>query len=190
MNLAGENSAKPRRPLGCRLLRWAEHLLACIGLCFLIYTFCFESIVMTSESMAPTLQGTSYQNGDRILVEKVTKNLRKPKRWEIYFLYDAEGTPVAKRIVGLPGEKVSVKNNKICINGTPVEPPQALQTLKYYAMGNLSRGREVECGSGFFVLGDDSKDSYDSRYLGPVSATQLRGRVWCIVWPPSHYGFL
>src|SRR5690242_19966272 len=101
-----------------RILRWIEHVLAGVGLCFIIYRFCFEMIVMTSDSMKPALQGTSYENGDRILVEKVTKHWRSPKRWEVYFMYDAEGTPVAKRIVGLPGEKVSVKDNQVRINGT------------------------------------------------------------------------
>jgi signal peptidase I len=173
-----------------RILRWIERALAGVGLCFLIYTFCFQLIVMTSDSMKPTLQGTSYENGDRILVEKVTKHWRRPKRWEVYFMYDAEGTPVAKRIVGLPGEKISVKKNQVRINGAPITPPPELKNLKYYPMGNVAAGREVECGTGFFVLGDDSKDSYDSRYLGPVSSSQLRGRVWCIVWPRSRCGFL
>jgi signal peptidase I len=173
-----------------KFFRWVEHVLAAVGLCFLIYWFCFETIVMTSDSMKPALQGTSYENGDRVLVEKVTKHWRSPRRWEIYFMYDAEGTPVAKRIVGLPGERVSVKDNQVRINGAAVEPPAGLKNLKYYPMGNLAAGREVKCGTGFFVLGDDSKDSYDSRYLGPVRSSQLRGRVWCILWPRSRQRFL
>src|SRR6476659_5989692 len=111
--MTGEGSLKQPRAAVRKLLRWAEHVLACIGLSFLIYTFCFESIVMTSGSMAPSLQGTSSENGDRILVEKVTKHWRSPRRWEIYFMFDAEGTPVAKRIVGLPGERLTVKNSQV-----------------------------------------------------------------------------
>ena len=140
--------------------------------------------------MAPTLRGTSYQNGDRILVEKVTGLWRAPKRWEIYFLYDAEGTPVAKRVIGLPGEKVSVKDNRVCINGREIQTPLRVQSLKYYARGNLVGGREVDCGEGFFVMGDDSKDSWDSRYLGPVSKTQFRGRAWCILSPLDRFRLL
>jgi len=145
---------------------------------------------MTSGSMSPALQGTSYENGDRILVEKVTGWFRAPRRWEIYFLYDAEGTPVAKRIVGLPGEKISIKENGLYVNGVEIHPPERLQSLKYYPLGNLARGGEIECGKDYFVLGDDSKDSYDSRFLGPVKSAQLRGRAWCILWPPSRAGFV
>jgi signal peptidase I len=173
-----------------KLLRWVERFFAIIGLCFIIYHLTFELTVMTSDSMSPALQGTSYENGDRILVEKVTRCFRAPKRWEIYFLYDSEGTPVAKRIVGLPGEKISIKGNGICINGIEIQPPRWLQSLRYYPIGNLARGREVDCGKNYFVLGDDSQDSYDSRFLGPVTSAQLRGRAWCILWPLGRAGFV
>ena len=173
-----------------KVLRWAERFFAVIGLCFVIYHVGFRLTVMTSGSIAPALQGTSYENGDRILVEKVTGWFRAPKRWEIYFLYDAEGTPVAKRIVGLPGEKISIKEYGVYVNGVEIQPPERLQSIKYYPLGNLARGREIECGNDYFVLGDDSKDSYDSRFLGPVKSAQLRGRAWCILWPLSRVGFV
>ena len=91
-----------------KVWRWTEHLLAALGLAFLVYHFCFEYTVIVSESMAPALKGTSLETGDGLLVEKVTGRFRSPRRWEIYFFYDSEGNPVAKRIVGLPGEKLSL----------------------------------------------------------------------------------
>lgn len=173
-----------------KLLRWTEHVLAGIGLCFLVYHLCFEVTVMTTDSMAPALLGTSYDNGDRILVEKVTRCFRAPRRWEIYFFYNEEGTPVAKRVVGLPGEKISIKDKRVCINGVPINLPARLKDRKYYPFGNLSAGREVDCGPGYYVLGDDSRDSYDSRFVGPIKKHQLRGRVWCILYPFSRFSFL
>src|SRR6266567_2110617 len=135
------NGPVPRSRLS-KLLRWGERMLAVAGLCFVLWHLCFELVVMTTDSMSPTLRGTSYQNGDRIVVEKVTRWFRSPRRWEIYFLYDAEGTPVAKRIVGLPGERISLKENRICANGKEVPRPAQLKSLNYYAYGNLSGGRE------------------------------------------------
>ena len=145
---------------------------------------------MTSGSMSPTLKGTSYENGDRIVLEKVTGWFRSPKRWEIHFFYNDEGIPVTKRIVGLPGETISVKHERIYINGQEILLPPGLRHLKYLAEGNLAAGREVNCGKGFYVLGDDSGDSYDSRFTGPVTPERFRGRVWCIVWPKSRMGFV
>ena len=171
-------------------LRWAERVLALVGLCFIIYRLGFEVMVMTSDSMSPTLRGNAYDNGDRILVEKVTGWFRRPHRWEIYFFYDAEGTPVAKRIVGLPGEKISIRQQRIYINGSEIQPPERLRFLKFYPFGNLLGGKEADCGSGYYVLGDDSRDSYDSRYLGPVAGSRFRGRVWCILGPRGRRGFV
>jgi signal peptidase I len=172
------------------MLRWGEHLFACIGVCFVLYHLAFESTVMTSDSMAPTLQGTSYENGDRILLEKVSGYFRAPRRWEIYFYYNSEGTPVAKRVVGLPGERISIRKNRIYINGTELEPPGQLREIKYYDYGELANGREVDCGHAYFMLGDASADSFDSRFTGLVMKNQFRGRAWLIAWPRAHFGFV
>ncbi len=140
--------------------------------------------------MSPTLRGNSVEDGDRILVEKVTGWFRQPKRWEIYWFYNAEGIPVAKRIVGLPGEKISIRENNVCINGNEIQRPASLTFLKYYPFGSLSAGREISCGDGYFVLGDDSRDSFDSRFEGPVRRERFRGRAWCILGPAARVGFV
>lgn len=178
----------PERKWWRKALRWAEHILAFVGGCFIISHLAFEFTVMTSGSMAPTLQGDSYANGDRILIEKVSGWLRSPKRWEVHFFYNEEGLPVAKRILGLPGEKVAVKKNRIFIDGKEIERPEWLRGIKYLDAGNLSGGREVECGTGYYVLGDDSRDSYDSRFTGPVPPSDFRGRAAFVYWPRSRMG--
>ena len=187
---ATPRSHTPQTSRSRRLLRFVEHLLAVSGLCFLIYHLCFEYTVMTSGSMSPALQGDSFETGDGILLEKVSRWFRSPRRWEIYHFYNSDGTPVAKRIVGLPGEKLSMKGNQLLINGQPLTIPAHLKPLKYFAYGNLAAGREVACGTGYFVLGDDSKDSYDSRYLGTVPKESFRGRAWLILRPSSRAGWV
>lgn len=173
-----------------RIFRWVQRVLACVGLCFIVYHFCFESTVIISDSMAPALNGTSYENGDSVLLEKISGRLRAPRRWEIYFFYDSEGTAVAKRVVGLPGEKIAIKSNEIFINGIPLERPRNLRGNKYFGYGSLAGGREVDCGNGYFMLGDASADSYDSRYTGLVTRDRFRGRAWLILSPFAHAGFV
>ncbi len=177
-------------PPGRRVLRWMEHVLAISGVCFIVCHLCLELTVMTSESMAPALLGTTYENGDRILLEKITGRFRAPRRWEIYFYYDTDGNPVAKRVVGLPGETISIRANEVCINGIPLSRPEQLRSLKYFGYGNLAHGRQVDCGQDYFMLGDFSRDSYDSRFTGLVARKRFRGRVWCIVSPRAHAGFV
>jgi len=58
-----------------------------------------------------------------------------------------------------------------------------------YAYGNLANGREVNCENGYFMLGDASIDSLDSRYTGVVTKDRFRGRVWCVVAPAERRGF-
>ena len=186
--VAAPPAAKPRRV--CRILRWVEPILACAGLCFIVYHLCFEFTVMVSDSMAPALSGTAYENGDSVLLEKVTGRFRAPRRWEIHSYYDTEGNRVAKRVVGLPGERIAIKNNVIFINGSPLERPKYLQTNRYFGFGTLAGNREVNCGKGYFMLGDSSADSFDSRYTGIVTGDRFRGRAWCILWPPARAGFV
>lgn len=173
-----------------QIARWCEHVLACVGLLFVIYYGGFELIVMTSDSMTPTLQGTNYENGDRILLERVTSWFRAPRRWEIYHYFDPEGTPVTKRIVGLPGEKISLRKGAIYIDGKELVRPPELNQVKYLSYGCLAANREVDCKDGYFMLGDASIDSYDSRFTGIISGDQFRGRVICIVAPWKRTGIV
>ena len=171
-------------------LRKAEHVFAAIGLAFVVYSVGFDISVVTSGSMAPTLQGSSFEDGDVVLTEKLSYWFRNPGRWEVVTLRNSEGIQVMKRVAGLPGENISLAHGQVCINGSAKPRPPSLGHLNYYAFGDLHRGKRASCGVGYFVLGDDSKDSQDSRFEGPIDGKQIRGRAWLILWPPSRVGFV
>jgi signal peptidase I len=171
-------------------LRATERFLAGAGLVALIYHGGFDYSVMISGSMAPALQGDNARTGDRVLFEKWTGRFRAPRRWEIYQFHTAEGLTVAKRVVGLPGEHVSLREGALCIDGKPIPVPGRLAYLRYYPFGNLADGREIDCGAGYYALGDDSHDSYDSRYIGVLAPERLTGRAWLILGPGERRGFV
>lgn len=181
-------TTEPKRPRRWprRLLRWGEHFLAAAGALFIIYHVGFDLTVMTSPSMAPTLRGTGVKDGDWVLSERVSYWFRRPRRWEVVAFHSNDGVPVMKRVAGLPGEEVSLRDGRVRINGSLVPYPAELERIKYVPDGMLCRGRAARCGQGYFVLGDDSGDSQDSRYDGPVAPERLEGRAWLIVWPPSR----
>jgi signal peptidase I len=169
--------------------RTVERFLAVFGLGALIYFTCFDFSIIISGSMSPALQGNDAATGDRILFEKLTDRLRAPRRWEIHQFHTPEGLTVAKRIVGLPGERISLHDGVLLINGKPLPIPARLAYLHYYPLGNLAKGNEVSCGSGYFVLGDDSRDSFDSRYEGVLTVDRFTARAWLILGP-TRFGFV
>lgn len=172
-------------------LRVVERLLAIAGLGFIVYHLGFDLSVIISPSMSPTLRGTSAKNGDWVLSERVTRHWRTPHRWEIVVFNDSEGSQVMKRVVGLPGETVALtRDNQILIDGQSVARPSSVASLKYYPFGNLKSGKPIACGKGYYLLGDDSIDSQDSRFEGPVQPEEITGRAWAIVWPSGHARFV
>ncbi len=189
-----ESGQSYKRVQGKRLLRrvfcFARNVLALVGFLFIIKQVFFNLSVVVSGSMMPTLQGDGGPNSDWVLSEKVSYLFRKPKRWEVVWFHNPDGFLVAKRIVGLPGETISLEDFELFINGNKIQIPEELNFLKYYSYGNLSRGSKVNCGAAYYVLGDDSRDSADSRYDGTVAEEQLLGRAWLIIWPSDRLGLV
>lgn len=175
------------------LARIIERGFAVFGLLMSVYLTAFDVSVMSSPSMSPTLQSISFMQGDVVLTEKLSVLVRKPHRWEVVtFINEEFGVQVMKRVIGLPGESVSLKGmpEAVYINGTAVERPRSLARIRYLAYGNLMDGSKVECGDGYYVLGDFSMDSQDSRFTGPIRRQVIRGRAWMILWPPARIGLV
>jgi signal peptidase I len=87
-----------------------------------------------------------------------------------------------KRVVGLPGERVTIEGGEVKIDGKPISEP--------YAEGTTHCGSGDDCdivlGDGeVFVLGDNRSNSVDSRSNGPVDLTRIRGKITKVLWPPA-----
>lgn len=174
-----------------QVLRWVEHFLASVGFVTIVYYACFDLSVMVSGSMSPTLRGTNVNNGDWVLSEKVSYWFRRPARWEVVSFQSDLGQPVMKRVVGLPGETVQMHERKhLRINELPADIPSNVPRIPYLAYGNLAEAKPVSCDDGYYVLGDDTNDSDDSRFSGPIKGERIRGRAWLIVWPAARFGFV
>lgn len=172
-----------------RLLRLGEHLFAVVGLVLVVYHCGFDLSRMVSGSMSPTLQSSGPDDGDWVLSEKLSYLVRAPRRWELVEFRNDEGLQIMKRVVGLPGEKLALDGQQVMVDGAATARPGSLADLRYYAYGNLGRGRQVDCGGGYYLLGDDSRDSQDSRFEGPLPSGRIIGRPWLVVWPPERIGF-
>ena len=154
----------------------------------LLRTFVFQTFYIPSGSMEPTLQ-----IGDRIIVDKLSYHLHSVDRGDIIVfarppLEDCAGPPVndlVKRVIGLPGERISSRGNTVLINGKPLAEPWL---PKGEALGQPIPPTVVPPNS-YYVLGDNRDGSCDSRYWGPVPRSLIVGKVVLRFWPLSQFHF-
>lgn len=171
-------------------LRWTLELTTIFLLAVLTHSYALGITRMVSGSMAPTLDGDASQ-GDVVLIDKLTYRLRDPRRGEVVAFLDSDGMRLLKRVVGLPEETLEVVDGNVSVNGDPIQEPPAIASVHYTNEGYLGRGKKAQVVTGaYFVLGDDSEDSYDSRYWGSLARSCIRGRALARVWPPHRVGLV
>ena len=179
-----------------------------LALALLLKTFVVQAFYIPSPSMLPTLE-----RGDRILVNRLAYRLGDIRRGDIVVFTDpqanedrgvvggflhwlVDGLGVAstddfvKRVIGLPGDAVEIRNGAVFVNGSRIEEP-------YLNPNHDSRGfGPITVPPGMlFVLGDNRVDSGDSRFPPPegtgyVPVDHVVGKVSVIVWPPSRVGWV
>ena len=187
---------------GAKSNRWIIELggvvVVAVVVAFLLRTFVIATYSIPSGSMEPTLQ-----IGDRIVVDKLSYDFHGVDRGNIVVFStppneDCAGPPVSdlvKRVVGLPGEKISVSGGNVFINGRLLPEswlPSSQQGMTYpgpsplpYALHQAYRIPKGDV----YVMGDNRMLSCDSRYWGPIAESTIVGKVDVRIWPLSRLGF-
>jgi signal peptidase I len=173
---------------------WAESIIIALILALIIRTFVVQAFKIPSGSMIPT-----FEIGDRIFVNKYVYGARlpftdirlpavkAPERGDIVVFVSPElpRKDFVKRLMATGGEKVQIKNGNIYINGSRVESPASIGANYYYNRGDFGKEGESitvpqDC---YFMMGDNSANSRDSRYWGFVPKKNIIGKAICIYWP-------
>lgn len=179
-------------------------LLVAFVLAFLLRTFVLQVFYIPSQSMAPTLQVN-----DRMVVEKISYLFREPQRGEIVVfegdevgyvppdesagqqlirgvgqflgVVPANARDFVKRVIGLPGDTVTIEEGVVRVNGEVIDEP-------YVQFDDQRSSGPFEVPEGkLFFLGDNRPNSSDSRFsLGYVDLDKVVGRAVVIIWPVDH----
>ncbi len=179
-------------------------ILGALLLAVLIKSFLFQIFWIPSASMHDTLF-----EGDRVIVNKLAYRFGDVGRGDVIVFEPADREPesvagkvvrnlaesvgihtpksdLIKRVIGLPGETITIRDNQVLIDGEVIEEP-------YLQPGIVSEdfGPETIPPDHYFVMGDNRSSSRDSRFgLGTIERGRIIGKAVAIVWPPSRWGGL
>ena len=166
---------------------WTKALIIAVALAAVIRYFLLAPIVVDGESMMPTLL-----DGDRMIVNKLSYLVGEPERFDIVVFHAPEGKDYIKRVIGLPGDTVEYKEDTLYVNGERFEEPYLDEFKKQMFDGPLTESFTLETITGgletvpeghVFVMGDNRRESKDSRHIGFVSIDEIVGKTSFVYWP-------
>lgn len=162
---------------------WTRDLLIAIGLALVIIVFLYQPVKVEGTSMAPLLS-----DQERIFINKFVYRFEPINRGDVVvFWYPLDRSKsFIKRVVGLPGETVEIRQGAVFVNHRlvpePYVPPQ------YEDVSDFGPVRVPK--DSYFVMGDHRISSNDSRVFGPVASRFIYGRAVFAYWPVDHFGSL
>ena len=171
------------------LKEWAQSIGVALVLTLILRTYVIQAFKIPSGSMRPTLI-----EGDKLFVNKYLYRFEPPKRGDIIvFRYPKDlKKDFIKRLVAFEGETVEIRDGKIYVDGKKLDNPETFGKFYYYnhdPYGNPDEKIKVPQGA-FFVLGDNSANSQDSRFWGFVPKKNMVGKAIFRWWPLNKLGTL
>ncbi len=152
---------------------------------YLIITFVGQRTAVNGDSMEPTLS-----NGDNLIMDKLTYHFRDPERFEVV-IFPCPTNPEVyyiKRVIGLPGETIQIKDGCVYIDGELLE--EDVYGIAQMAEAGIA-AEALTIGEGqYFVLGDNRPISRDSRYedVGLIERDAIEGRAFFRIYPFDKMG--
>lgn len=179
-------------------------LLTALAIAVVIKTFLVQPFWIPTPSMVPTIEVN-----DRVMVNKLTMNFSEVHRGNIVVFRDPaapeldETIPEAvlrsvleavgvrvrgfddliKRVIALPGETITIEDNRILIDGVPIDEPYLPPGTSMPDFGPVTLGDDE-----VFVMGDNRQFSLDSRVFGPIPLDDIIGKAFLVIWPLSNFG--
>lgn len=164
------------------ILSWVKVIVSALLIAIVLRTFVFQMALVNQISMDPTLH-----EGQMLVISKFNYFVGDPERGHIIVLKDeVENKLLIKRIIGLPGEVVQLKDGKVYINSKEIPDYTSFPTYAYTKEEwTLPEGE-------YFVLGDNREHSRDSRLedVGLVDRNNIVGRAVFRIWPFNKLGAL
>lgn len=170
--------------IGTFIYSFVETVVIALVIAVVLYLFIMTPHEVLGNSMHPT-----YKNGEYLMANKLTFRFGKPKRGDVIIFKYSDTQDFIKRIIGIPGDSVMVKDGRVYINGNQLNEANYLDETVYTSGGEyLAEGQTIAIGENeYFVLGDNRPHSSDSRTFGPITGSQIKGKAWIVYLPISEF---
>ncbi len=168
------------------VLEWVDVLATAAILAVLIMSFVTVRMTVPTGSMKPTINP-----GDSFFVDKISYYFREPDRGDVVVFWhetDEGKKRYVKRLIGKSGDTVRIENGDVYVNGQEMTGKEF--DRKYIAAGPYGRGKINVPQGKYFLLGDNSTNSLDSRYWGFADKSSFIGEPFLRVWPLSRFGLI
>lgn len=159
-------------------------IVIALAVVVLVYLFVASFNIVDGCSMYP-----NFEPQDLIISEKITTTWGQLQRGDVIVFQSTTGKDFIKRVIGLSGDKVKVFDGKMYINGIAINEDYLSDDNKVISPGTfLQEGDEITVPADqFFVMGDNRKNSLDSRNIGTVEKSKIKGKAWLVFWPFNKF---
>jgi len=182
-----EHRVKEKKSISRTIFVWIFQIVVVIMFAYVLVYFFGQTRTNIGQSMDVTLSG-----GDVVLLNDISYRLKGPSRGDVISFKPKDsksGHSYIKRVVGLPGETIQIKDGMIYINDTV-----HLEKKDYPAISDAGLAADpiVLGSSEYFVLGDNRNNSDDSRFadVGNVELEDIEGKAWFVISPWENFGFV
>lgn len=159
-----------------------------LGIFAIVYLFLLQPHQVKGHSMDP-----NFTDGEFLLTDKISYRFQSPKRGDVivFAAPPARQEDFIKRIIGLPGEGISIKDGKLFVSGGELKEAYLPKSSLTFGGQFLLEGKEFRLKENeYFVLGDNRNHSSDSRIWGTINKEDIVGRAWLIYWPPPKVSLI
>ena len=161
-----------------------ETILVALVLAIVLYLFIMTPHEVVGNSMHPT-----YKNGEFLMANKITYKVSQPKRGDVVIFKFSDTQDFIKRIIGIPGDELMIKDGKIYINNQLLDESKYLNASVITNGGSyMHEGQTITVPDDkYFVCGDNRTNSSDSREFGPIEKDRIKGKAWIVYFPFTEF---
>lgn len=146
--------------------------------------------IVSITQVAGNSMNNTLMDGELLIVNKIKYKITEVKRGDIISLKQKDTKYLIKRVIGLPGDVITIQNNKVYINEEEYPENYLTPNLEYEDFNMQDIGYTKIPEDQYFVLGDNRSDSIDSRQVGLIPKSDIIGKISIRFWPIHKFSFL